>query len=616
MLNFFLTAAVIAFIALFIRNVLKKKPGQTDPDEVEYTIASMLIFIKAAMQDEVSLERIAGLDDDEYIRSKARAQDLRKALRTCMHANLSSKMYVKSYMNSMLIIAYDLKTENNVNRVIPFDRDDKLSVQDKFEILLFWYGKKFRKNALSHMIKEYELDKQKTFEDGTRGYRITPTEIKEIYEEQKPQLTINDKIEIVVQRVYQLYKGLGVVDELLDQNIDGVNGGTSGVPEAAITALDLDDYLGNRAYIPKAHDAVWMYYKGKSVHMSFLTFGTDLELQRVCNNIYTYGSPGQLNESRGYIINELADGSRVVTVRPKFADSWAFFVRKFNDSLVDIEELITLPGSNILIGWLKYMSMGYQTCIYTGQQGTGKTTLMKAAVKFIDGFLNIRVQEGSSFELWLRRAFPWRNILTFRETDRISGATGLVVQKKTDGAVNLVGEIADDQVAGWAMKAAQVASLFTWATHHAQTLGTLIYAMRDALVATGQFSNEKLAEEYVAGTIKFNWHLVNFQGFRYTERVSECVPLAKQAAYPEDYLNTDDLVGAFKAFTGVFREYAHRSTDRKSFEENVIIKFQDGAYVPVNRPTDAKIMDMISKMEKEDSEKFLQFLDEHWGVAS
>ena len=50
---------------------------------------------------------------------------------------------------------------------------------------------------------------------------------------------------------------------------------------------------------------------------------------------------------------------------------------------------------------------------------------------------NVRVQE-TAFELHLRKIYPTRNILSFRETDTVSGQEGLDVQKKTDGSVNII----------------------------------------------------------------------------------------------------------------------------------------------------------------------------------
>jgi AAA ATPase len=67
----------------------------------------------------------------------------------------------------------------------------------------------------------------------------------------------------------------------------------------------------------------------------------------------------------------------------------------------------------------------------------GKTTMLMAMIESIYETMNLRIQE-TAFELHLRKIYPTRNILSFRETDTISGQEGLDVQKKTDGSVNIV----------------------------------------------------------------------------------------------------------------------------------------------------------------------------------
>ena len=60
-----------------------------------------------------------------------------------------------------------------------------------------------------------------------------------------------------------------------------------------------------------------------------------------------------------------------------------------------------------------------------------------AMIENIYETMNLRITE-TAFELHLRKIYPTRNILTFRETDTISGQAGLDVQKKTDGSVNII----------------------------------------------------------------------------------------------------------------------------------------------------------------------------------
>ena len=143
----------------------------------------------------------------------------------------------------------------------------------------------------------------------------------------------------------------------------------------------------------------------------------------------------------------MKDGSRVVVVRPSFSETWAFFVRKFDVKRSTLEQWFKgEEGSIETIELLKYLVKGARIISITGEQGCGKTTMLMGMIENIYETMNIRVQE-TAFELHLRKIYPTRNILTFRETDTISGQEGLDVQKKTDGSVNIIGEVATDPVA-------------------------------------------------------------------------------------------------------------------------------------------------------------------------
>ena len=202
----------------------------------------------------------------------------------------------------------------------------------------------------------------------------------------------------------------------------------------------------------------------------------------------------------------MKDGSRVVVVRPSFSETWAFFVRKFDVKRATLEQLVRDPGKEDAIELLKYLVKGARITAITGEQGSGKTTLLMGMIENIYETMNIRVQE-TAFELHLRKIYPTRNILTFRETDTISGQEGLDVQKKTDGTVNIIGEVATDPVASWMIQAAQVASKFTIFTHHAKTFPNLVTALRNSMLRTGVFKDEKTAEEQVVQVLNFDIHL-------------------------------------------------------------------------------------------------------------
>ena len=123
-----------------------------------------------------------------------------------------------------------------------------------------------------------------------------------------------------------------------------------------------------------------------------------------------------------------------------------------------------------------------------------------------------------------------------RETDTIAGQECLDVQKKTDGSVNIIGEVATDPVASWMIQSAQVASKFTLFTHHAKTFPDLVTALRNSMLRAGVFKNEKTAEEQVVQVLNFDIHLVkDYRGNRYIERITECVPVENKNEYTFDH---------------------------------------------------------------------------------
>ena len=244
-------------------------------------------------------------------------------------------------------------------------------------MLIHEYQKEFSYEALTQIIKKYNLAELKYVQGESKPcYVITEDEISEIYDKENFKLSFQDKLEIVVQRIYQQYKGYSSIDEVRDMNIDGVSGGVSGLPESFLSqvAQTDGDYLNQvmDAKVPRACDSIWIFFQGKSIRLAFLSFGTEAELKRVCQNIYKYNNPGQLSDTNGYKINEMKDGSRVVVVRPSMSETWAFFVRKFDVKRATLEQIVKFDGKEETIELLKFLVKGARIIALTGEQGCRK----------------------------------------------------------------------------------------------------------------------------------------------------------------------------------------------------------------------------------------------------
>lgn len=516
-----------------------------------------------------------GLNQDEIDKRLQEKKILRSMLKNCTFGDSEAKNYVKNQIMEILVKKYNVNKEN-IDTIIHFNDPMAMSAQDIFEAVLYLYKTDYKADALDRLMSDFGFGNPKISSMGEQYYEIDSEDIRDMLDKVSlTSLGFIDKLKIITQRVYQLYKGNGVIDEIRDMRIDGVSAGVSGIPK------DMD--VGNNFIRGDVNsfDSIWIFYHGKSIRLSFLSFKSQKELVRVCKNIYKYNNPGQLSQARGYIVNEMKDGSRVTVARPPFCESWVMFIRKFDSvSKQDIASLITDDNSSLPIQLIWWLIKGCCVTGVTGQQGTGKTTLLMSMIGFIEPSYNLRIQE-MSFELHLRKIYPHRNIVTFRETGTISGQEGLDLMKKTDGTVSILGEVASAPVASWLVQMAGVGSLFTLFTHHAKTTKDLIISLRNALLSEGGFSNERIATEQVCTAINFDIHMVkDIDGHRYIERITQIIPSVES--------DKEGLTG-------------------KMFNTRDIVRWENGTYRIAGELSEdicAHIKSFLSVSDKEDFDNF------------
>ncbi len=624
--NIILMIIVVGVAFYVVYNFIKKRQNAEKEetlhvDDKTYTLEKMIEFVKKRLDEitKINLYDI-GLSEEELKRRKNKKYELKKALKGCTYGDVNDKKYIKELIYDMLYNEYGVD-EINVSKAIPFDVPSLLTPQDKFDIIIYMYKLEFGYEALPEVIKKYNLAELKYVDGESKpSYVITSEEINDIYEKENFVLTFSDKLNIVVQRIYQHYKGYSSIDEIRDMNIDGVSGGVSGLPESFLSQVaQVDsDYLGQitEHKVPRACDSIWIMFQGKSIRLEFLSFGSEAELKRVCQNIYKFNNPGQLSDTNGYKINEMKDGSRVVVVRPSMSETWAFFVRKFDVKRATLEQIVRFPGKEDTIDLLKYLVKGARIISLTGEQGCGKTTMLMAMIENIYETMNLRITE-TAFELHLRKIYPTRNILSMRETETISGQDCLDVQKKTDGSVNIIGEVATDPVASWMIQSAQVASKFTLFTHHAKTFPDLVTALRNSMLRAGVFKDERTAEEQVVSVLNFDIHLVkDFRGRRYIERVTECIPVEDKNEYTYDYRKQKTLEGKVEKFMDNATVYFTKSTNRELYQYRNILEYHDGTYVITNPISEKNIKEMLNNMDDTDAEEFKKFVQEKWNIKA
>ena len=157
---------------------------------------------------------------------------------------------------------------------------------------------------------------------------------------------------------------------------------------------------------------------------------------------------------------------------------------------------------------------------------------------------------------------------------------------------------------------AQVASIFTIFSHHANTGKDLVYALRNSLVNASDF-DMKTAEKQVTDVIKVDIHLdYTPGGKRYIERITEIIPLDENLPYP-DYDESDSL----NSMNKITREYYERKTDRISFYTRDILVYdiKTHTYKVANRFSPQLESEIRKNLGEDLCIEFDKFMYNEWG---
>lgn len=518
---------------------------------------------------------------------------LTKALRSCAQGDQGEKAFMLSYIKDLLQSNFNIN-EETIDFVIPFERPDLLTCQDKYDILMQIYIKEEGNDAFGKLNELCNFEKEKKNQYGVH-YEVDRIDINEYYNKFSRPLSYVLKLAVVTQRVFQEAYGLGPIDDLIYQKaIDGISAGNSGLTNEQYDYME--EIMQTTDITSKSYESVWIILNGKSIHFSFLSFGSKAELIRVCKNLYLYDNVGQLTSSNGFKLSYLRNGSRVVVTRPKLTSGWAFFVRKFGSvQAQDINKLITDENNEIVKDTVVWIVRSMLNIIVSGDQGSGKTTFLKCMFQYMDQRFEIRTTE-AEFELWLNTLYPNLSTVAFRSTDEVSMIEAIDIQKKTNGVIMVLGEIVDTAQANAYISLTQSGTKCTYATLHTVSTEDLIDYLRNALLSKdGSFTNEMAAEEQAANGVNIDIHWIKTgDGHRYISCITELIP------YPRKNVDTgntmEDIAESLKMLSR-----------RRAFETREIIAYENDRYVFKNPFSKHTVSKILKNLNKEEGDKFLEF---------
>ncbi len=625
-----LAAGVLGFITFMIYRARKNERPSAEYQQ-RVTIEMLGELVSQELSETVRDDDLVLTSDKHFEALAYKKKTLAKALDECIYGVEKARNVVLSHIR--YIIERELPSEQDCLELIDFNDLLYIDSNIQWEVLIYLVKKKHKNDCMQYLCNKYGLDKEQDVKNTTTGtmdkrYLVDYDRLSNILKEELGgyKLDYNDMLNVITILVYVQRYGFGCVDTLRGLDIDGFNFGTSGSVRYIIEGQYNVPY--------RTTNSVWVQINAKWVHFSFLDFGKEEEMKRIINQLVSWGTTAPMTEKSPYKVNDAYDGARVTAIRPPAGECWACFIRKFSSGLYVKEKLLNKPTVHnweLVSDLIYYLMRSEQTVPFTGQQNTGKTSMMKAAMADILQ-VNIRILE-MSFELAIRELYPWKNVITVKPTDYVSSAQLQDLLKKTDGYLSMVGEVAEDIVAARMIQFCLIASAFTIFSHHAKTDADLINGLSNSLVACGEYENHDVAMSTVLDAIKHNVHLDFIKGERVVEHISEIVKLNEIEEYPDTKLlwskaeadlkamgvvdksgNVPHEVAASYMGTLLNKEYYTRSTDRVRFTSREIIKFNPDTmtYEAKDGYTPEMLASICNKLKGDDRKNFIKWYRKNW----
>lgn len=616
MMQLILTGILFLVFAIALLIFYNKRKNQK-VDQIHYvtlTIPYLLEFVKRRVVEITRADEVITASNAAYRVRQANKERLEKALTECIDGIQSARQVVIALIRD--IIRVEVTSEEDACKVMDFKGMEYLPAMDKFEILYYILEKEYDTDVINYLEKTYELTKLREITTDNGFTKLKPefsaALLDEIFEaevlnnnEVMLEFGYEEELDILARKLFALYKGFGCIDTLRSAKVDGFNFGTSGSVRYEIEGKWDATY--------RSVNSVWVQINAVWVHFSFIDFGTANEMRRVVRQLTAYGNLGPMTEKNPVKVTDAPDGSRITAFGPPVGECWACFVRKFNLSIYTMEALLDKPYAKnwqLPARMLYFLARARVNLPVTGQQNTGKTTFMKSLIELFD-LMNIRVME-MSFELALREIYPWMNIFTAKPTQYINNSKVQDTFKKSDGALSMVGEVAEDDVVPNMIQFAIIGSACTMFSSHHKTDDALIYGLADSWVAARKIERDA-AISSILDVINCNVHMDFVDHNRVLAYISEIVKESELQSYPAIDMPANTTEAIYQQ-TVIDREYYTRRTDRIKFTSREIIKYDRDKqeYVPNDWFTDDMVRTMMNRLYPEDREAFVQFANEHF----
>lgn len=530
-------------------------------------------------------------------------------LRRCSGGDSGAREAVKTLVRMFLTNNCGV-TAKNIHYAIPFGNPSRMPNRALLYGLI--------------LVKERCVERDTGFGEVYRDWRMLCREredmsgddfgeddLRYMYEDEGIMLTYAEQLEILTQLIYEDEYGNGVVDVLNEQRgtIEEYQLGMSGLPQKVYDyrkELLSDDYKK----IKYGYDSIHIMVAGKDVRLSFLSFGSEDEMERVIRNLIKNTSAGELTVKKPIVRTETMDGRRILATRHPATEGWNALVRK-HDAIasVDLRSLYFVPGADFVADLLSLLVRGGVSAAVTGEMEIGKTTLLRALVVAAKR-KRIRFLENDSFELGLHKYLPEGNIMTMRVADGIDFDEIAAALRKTTGQILGIGELDNPKMENLFLDIAPISEQTFTSTHHTSTEGMVSSLTETRLKTSGH--SRTAAEMDVVKALGIDAHVrATEQGERYIAWVNEVVPDKDFAKYEPVPLSDDNIS---EQGVQALRDIRQQMAQVKTYHVRKILWYDEEKqdYFICNKPS-SKIFERARRVMS--STEYKEFVDFFNGPA-
>lgn len=448
-----------------------------------------------------------------------------------------------------------------VDWIVPFGNNKKISTEDKFKMILI----KSREinvlgydEAFNRIKGRYPIyNKEERVGDFTnKSCEYNKEDIELIYVSEVEEVTFNDKIEFIVQSLFEEIYGLRNIDMLCYSAVNEVG------------------FQNDGEYV-----YVWCDEK---IRLKFLSL-TSKQAEVVQRRILT--KAGQLDTSTQEVMWNRVDNARITATMPPYTSNRVLRVRIFNIVDKNFDVIIQDDKLSFLIKTLVKIGL---TISLQGELGSGKSTTMSTLLEILDDSIHIATIE-DVLEQHNSKKYPNKSIVELQSTSEKSLMDSLSTLLRLSVDAANVGEVRDGESLAVLIQIAQAIGKSVFFTSHMASAEDFVPRGKNMLISTGRYFTEQAAVFDLVNYVNIILqHKIGERG-RYIAPVVEIVPLVSKYARYEATM--DSSIEELQKLSYIEKI---QQTPSNMYKLNTLIDLENGEYRYKNFPSEQLVERALS----------------------